>query len=152
VIGRASPGADDQQRARELQRNSQGRARTDRRDTDCPSSAVGVCHLARPLSDPEDAQGDALKLIAVFTEQPENLFKDHDFILDLVAARLRGKEWEEIQAPPDILNELEIMNKRLGGASSILLLDSSGQARATALHLGADEPVPPDNKACFLAL
>ena len=44
------------------------------------------------------------------------------------------------------------MDKRLDGASAILLVDASGQARATTLHLGADEPLPPGDKACFLAL
>ena len=100
----------------------------------------------------EDAQGDALKLMAVFNEQAENLFKGHDFILDLIVARLRDRDWDEIQASPDILDELEIMDKRLDGASAILLVDASGQTRATTLHLGANEPLPPGNRGCFLAL
>ena len=91
----------------------------------------------------EGAQGDALKLMAVFNEQAENLFKGHDFILDLIVARLRDRDWDEIQASPDILDELEAMDKRLDDASAILLVDASGQTRATTLHLAANEPLPP---------
>ena len=75
----------------------------------------------------EEARGDALKLMAVFNEQAENLFKGHDFILDLIVARLRDRDWDAIQDSPDILDELEIMDKRLDGASAILLVDASGQ-------------------------
>ena len=84
----------------------------------------------------EGAQGDALKLMAVFNEQAENLFKGHDIILDLIVARLHDRDWDAIQASPDILDELETMDKRLDDASAILLVDASGQTRATTLHLG----------------
>jgi signal transduction histidine kinase/CheY-like chemotaxis protein len=100
----------------------------------------------------QGAQGDALKLMAVFNEQAENLFKGHDFILDLIVNRLRDRDWDEIQASPEILHELEAMDNRLDEASAILLVDASGQTRATTLHLAPNEPLPPGDKGCFRAL
>ena len=100
----------------------------------------------------EGARGDALKLMAVFNEQAENLFVGHDIILDLIVLRVQDRDWNAIQSAPEILNELETMDNRLDGASAIMLVDASGQTRSTTLHLRADEPLPPGNQACFLAL
>ena len=44
------------------------------------------------------------------------------------------------------------MDNRLDDASAILLVDASGQTRATTLHLAPNEPLPPGDKGCFLAL
>jgi hypothetical protein len=100
----------------------------------------------------EGARGDALKLMAVFNEQAENLFIGHDNILDLIVLRVHDRDWDAIQSAPGFLDELETMDKRLDDASAIMLVDASGQTRATTLHLQVDEPLPPGNQACFLAL
>jgi signal transduction histidine kinase len=100
----------------------------------------------------EGARGDALKLMAVFNEQAENLFVGHDSILDLIVLRVHDRDWDAIQSAPGFLDELETMDKRLDDASAIMLVDASGQTRATTLHLQVDEPLPPGNQACFLAL
>src|SRR3977135_1992177 len=84
---------------------------------------------------------DAVKLLAVFHEQAENLFKGHNIILDLIAERMRNRVWETLQRSPEILHELESFDKMLDGTSAILLVDAAGQTRATTVRLRDNEPL-----------
>ena len=95
---------------------------------------------------------DAVKLLAVFHEQADNLFKGHRIILDLVVERMRNRDWDTLQDSPEILRELETIDKMLDDTSAILLVDATGRTRATTLHLRSNEPFPSGDRACFLAL
>jgi two-component system NtrC family sensor kinase len=95
---------------------------------------------------------DAVKLLAVFHEQADNLFKGHRIILDLVVERMRNRDWDTLQDPPEIFRELETIDKMLDDTSAILLVDATGRTRATTLHLRSNEPLPSGDRACFLAL
>ena len=97
---------------------------------------------------------DAVKLLAVFHEQAENLFKGHNIILDLIAERMRNRDWDwdTLQGSPEILHELESIDKMLDDTSAILLVDAAGHTRATTLRLRDNEPLPSGDEACFRAL
>ena len=99
-----------------------------------------------------EEEGDAVKLLAVFHEQAESLFKGHSIILDLIADRMRNRDWDTLQRSPEILHELETIDKMLDDTSAILLVDAAGQTRATTLHLRNDEPLPSGDEDCFRAL
>ncbi len=97
---------------------------------------------------------DAVKLLAVFHEQAENLFKGHNIILDLIAERMGNREWDwdTVQGSPEILHELESIDKMLDDTSAILLVDAAGHTRATTLRLRDNERLPSGDEACFRAL
>ena len=97
-------------------------------------------------------EGDAAKLLAVFHEQAENLFKGHNIILDLIVERMRNRDWDTLQGSPEILRELESIDKMLDDTSAILLVDAAGQTHASTIHLRGNEPLPMGDKACFRAL
>jgi signal transduction histidine kinase len=99
-----------------------------------------------------DAEEDALKLIAVFQGQAENLFKGHNLILDLVVARLKDQDWDKIELTPGLLHELETVDMMLDDTSAILVVDAAGKTRATTLHSTDNEPLPSGDRTCFLAL
>ncbi len=99
-----------------------------------------------------DAEEEALKLIAVFQGQAENLFKGHNLILDLVVARLKDQDWDKIELTPGLLHELETVDMMLDDTSAILVVDAAGKTRATTLHSSDNEPMPPGDMTCFLAL
>ena len=99
-----------------------------------------------------DAEDDAVKLIAVFHGQAENLFKGHNIILDLVVVRLQDQDWDKIQFTPGLLRELETVDMMLDDTSAILVLDADGKTRATTLHTGDNGTMPAGDKACFDAL
>jgi signal transduction histidine kinase/ActR/RegA family two-component response regulator len=97
-------------------------------------------------------ESDGVKIVALFHEQAENLFTGHQIILDMVVDRVRGLDWDTIQARPDLLHELEVMDRRLDGASEILLVDASGKVRATTVHTEPNEHPPAPDSRCFLML
>ena len=99
-----------------------------------------------------EEEADAVKLLAVFHEQADNLFKGHNIILDLIAERMRNRDWDTLQGSPEILHELESIDKMLDDTSAILLVDAAGQTRATTLRLRDNEPLPSGDEACFRAL
>jgi signal transduction histidine kinase len=99
-----------------------------------------------------DAEEDALKLIAVFQGQAENLFKGHNLILDLVVARLKDQDWDKIELTPGLLHELETVDLMLDDTSAILVVDAAGKTRASTLHSTDNEPMPSGDRTCFLAL
>ncbi len=99
-----------------------------------------------------EEEADAVKLLAVFHEQADSLFKGHNIILDLIAERMRNRDWETLQRSPEILHELESFDKMLDDTSAILLVDAAGQTRATTLRLRDNEPLPSGDEACFRAL
>ena len=99
-----------------------------------------------------DAEVDALKLIAVFQGQAENLFKGHNIILDLIVSRLQDQDWDKIELTPGLLRELETVDLMLDDTSAILVLDANGKTRATTLHSSDNEPTPVGDMACFLSV
>ena len=100
----------------------------------------------------QNAQADAIKLIAVFQGQAEALFKGHKIILDLVVSRLRNQDWDKIQLTPGLLNELETIDNMLDDTSAIVVVDSDGKTRATTLHTADNEPMPSGDTSCFHSL
>jgi signal transduction histidine kinase/CheY-like chemotaxis protein len=98
------------------------------------------------------AGSDGVKIVALLHEQAENLFSGHQIILDMIVARVGGLDWEAIEARPDLLSELEIMDRRLDGASEILLVDPGGRIRATTVHIEPNKLLPPADRRCFLIL
>jgi hypothetical protein len=99
----------------------------------------------------EGAERDGIKIATVFREQVGNLFAGHEIILDMVAERLQGREWETIEST-DLLRELEAMDRRLDDASEVLLVDAKGAVRATTAHVQSYQPPPAPDKECFVAL
>jgi signal transduction histidine kinase len=95
------------------------------------------------------AEHDGRKTLALLHEQAANLLSGHEIILDTIVERVRGHDWEAIEASPDLLNDLENMDNRLDDASAILLVDQAGNVRATTL--AAKGRAAPDHD-CFLAL
>jgi signal transduction histidine kinase len=65
---------------------------------------------------------------------------------------MQGHDWDTIQSLTDVLEELEVMDKRLDGASEILLVDAEGRVRATTAPVQFDEPLPAADHDCYLAL
>ena len=100
----------------------------------------------------ENAEKDGVKIVALFREQTDNLFSGHEIILDLAVERARGRDWEAIQSAPDLLRELEVIDRRLDGASEILLVDATGIVRATTVHKQPSEPPPAFDRRCFVSL
>ena len=101
------------------------------------------------LGNAEDGGG---KIAALFHEQAGNLFTGHEMILDMIVHRMQGHDWGAIDPVTDLLRELEVMDRRLDGASEILLVDAAGQVRATTAPGRSDEPPPAADHDCFLAL
>jgi signal transduction histidine kinase/ActR/RegA family two-component response regulator len=100
----------------------------------------------------QTAESDGVKIVALLHEQAENLFAGHQIILDMIVDRVKGLDWDTVQARSDLLHELEVMDRRLDGASEILLVDASGRVRATTVHTEANELLPPADRRCFLVL
>ena len=108
------------------------------------------------------AERDGTKIVALFREQASNLFSGHEIILDVVVNRMHDRNRDKLQFT-DILNELEVMDRRLDDASEILLVDAAGAVLASTNHVAAADqgplvasglgppPSAPDRK-CFLAL
>jgi signal transduction histidine kinase/FixJ family two-component response regulator len=100
----------------------------------------------------ETAEGDGFKIIALFREQAGNLFTGHEIILDMIADRMAGRDWRTFQFPTDFLHELEVMDRRLDGASEIVIVDATGQVIATTVHVQPNTPLPVADQNCFVAL
>jgi signal transduction histidine kinase len=105
----------------------------------------------------QTAESDGIKIIALLQEQAENLFVGHQIILDMIVDRVSGLDWETVQSRPDMLHDLEVMDRRLDGASEIVLVDSSRVVRATTVHSdtvrsNSGEALPGADPRCFLAL
>jgi signal transduction histidine kinase len=100
----------------------------------------------------KSAESDGVKMIALLHEQAENLFAGHQIILDMIVDRVTGLDWDTIEARTDLLNELEVMDRRLDGASEILLVDANGKIRATTVHAKPNELPPAADRRCFLVL
>jgi signal transduction histidine kinase/CheY-like chemotaxis protein len=98
------------------------------------------------------AESDSIKIVALLREQAGNLFAGHQIILDMIVNRVSDLDWNTIQSRTGLLRELEIMDKRLDGASEILLVDASGQVRATTVHSEPNELPPTADRRCFLEL
>src|SRR5690242_11288461 len=92
------------------------------------------------------------EIVAQIREQAGNLFSDHDIILDLIADRVRSKDWDTIERSHNFLHDLEAIDRRLDDASAILLVDASGRTRATTLATVASGPPPLADRDCFVAL
>jgi hypothetical protein len=90
----------------------------------------------------ETAEDGGVKIAALFHEQAGNLFTGHEMILDMIVHRMQGRDWEALQPLTDLLQDLEVMDRRLDGASEILLVDPEGRIRATTVPLLADQPPP----------
>jgi signal transduction histidine kinase/CheY-like chemotaxis protein len=97
-------------------------------------------------------ESDGVKVVALLHEQAENLFAGHQIILDMIVGRVRGLDWDTIQARTDLLGELEVVDNRIDGASGILLVDASRRVRATTVHTKPDELPPAADRRCFLIL
>ena len=80
---------------------------------------------------------DAVKLLAVFHEQADNLFKGHRIILDLSWSACAIGIGTRCRDSPEILRELESIDKMLDDTSAILLVDATGHTRATTLRFAA---------------
>ena len=117
-----------------------------------PALLWGLAAWRDRLAILDGARADALKLMDVFNAQADALFEGHDILLDLIVQRIGERDWDEVEASPSILSELELMDKRLDDASAILLVDATGGTRATTVHMLANEPLPAGDRACFLAL
>src|SRR5690242_13958708 len=63
------------------------------------------------------AERDAAKILTLFQEQAENLFRGHDILLDLVIGRAQKFDWSAIEASPDLLDDLEAIDRRMDDAS-----------------------------------
>jgi signal transduction histidine kinase len=98
------------------------------------------------------AESDGTKIVALLREQAGNLFEGHQLILDMIVNRVIGLDWETVQAHHDLLHELEIMDRRLDGASEILLADAAGKIRATSIHSEPYELLPAVDRRCFMVL
>jgi signal transduction histidine kinase len=98
------------------------------------------------------AEQDAVRILALIREQAGNLFSGHDIILDLIADRVRSKDWDAIERSHNFLHDLEAIDRRLDDASAILLVDASGRTRATTLATAASGPPPLADRDCFVAL
>src|SRR5262249_26048170 len=107
-----------------------------------PALLWGVAAWRDRLAILENARADTLKLMEVFKAQAVALFEGHDILLDLLVQRIGDRDWNEIEATPGILSELEAMDKRLDDASAILLVDANGRTRSTTVHVLANEPLP----------
>jgi hypothetical protein len=97
------------------------------------------------------AESDGTKIVSLFREQAGNLFAGHEMILDMVADRMRDRDWSTTQST-DLLREFEVMDRRLDDASEILLVDATGVVRATPVHVQPNQPPPAPDQKCFLAL
>jgi signal transduction histidine kinase/CheY-like chemotaxis protein len=70
----------------------------------------------------------------------------------MIADRLRGHDMGTLRPPADFLHDLELMDKRLDGASEILIVDAMGDIRATTADTDLNQPFPAADQNCFLAL
>jgi signal transduction histidine kinase/FixJ family two-component response regulator len=100
----------------------------------------------------ENAEGDGFKIVALFSEQAGNLIAGHEIIVDMIADRMQGRDAATFQFPTDFLHELEIMDRRLDGASEILIVDATGVIRATTAHAQSNQPLSLADQSCFSAL
>jgi signal transduction histidine kinase/CheY-like chemotaxis protein len=100
----------------------------------------------------ENAEGDGFKIVALLSEQAGNLFTGHEIILDMIADRVRDRDWGTIRLPADFMHDLELMDKRLDGASEILIVDAMGDLRATTAIADPKQPFPAADRSCFLTL
>jgi signal transduction histidine kinase/CheY-like chemotaxis protein len=100
----------------------------------------------------ENAEDGGVKIAALFHEQAGNLFTGHEMILDMIVHRMQGRDWNMLHSLTELLQDLEVMDRRLDGASEILLVDAEGQVRATTAPVQSDEPLPAADHDCFLAL
>jgi hypothetical protein len=100
----------------------------------------------------ENAEDGGVKIAALFHEQAGNLFTGHEMILDMIVHRMQGHDWDTIRSLTDVLQELEVMDRRLDGASEILLVDAEGLVRATTAPVQSNDPLPAADHDCFLAL
>jgi hypothetical protein len=57
------------------------------------------------------AESDGTKMVSLFREQAGNLLSGHEMILDMVADRMRERDWSTTQAT-DVSREFEVMDRR----------------------------------------
>ncbi len=117
-----------------------------------PALLFGAAAWKDRLAILANAEDGGVKIAALFHEQAGNLFNGHEMILDMIVHRMQDHGWDTIGSLTDLLQELEVMDRRLDGASEILLVDAEEQARATTAPAQSDEPVPAADHDCFLAL
>jgi signal transduction histidine kinase/CheY-like chemotaxis protein len=117
-----------------------------------PALLFGAAAWKDRLTILANAEDGGAKIAALFHEQAGNLFTGHEMILDMIVHRMQGHDWDTVQSLTDLLQELEIMDRRLDGASEILLVDAEGDIRATTAPVQSDEPQPAPDHDCFVAL
>jgi hypothetical protein len=96
-----------------------------------PALLFGIAAWKDRLTILENAEDGGIKIAALFHEQAGNLFTGHKMILDMIVHRMQGHDWDTVQSLTNLLQELEVMDRRLDGASEILLVDAEGEVRAT---------------------
>jgi signal transduction histidine kinase len=99
-----------------------------------------------------NAESDGVKIVALFSEQAGNLLTGHEMLLDMIVGRMQGHDGGAFVPPTDFLDEIEVMDRRLDGASEILIVDAEGDVLATTARVQPDGPLPVVDKDCFLAL
>jgi signal transduction histidine kinase/CheY-like chemotaxis protein len=97
----------------------------------------------------EGAEDGGVKIAALFHEQAGNLFTGHAMILDMIVHRMQGRDWDALQPLTELLQDLEVMDRRLDGASEILLVDPEDRVRATTVPPQSDQPPPAADHDCF---
>ena len=117
-----------------------------------PALLFGAAAWKDRLTTLENAEDGGVKIAALFHEQAGNLFTGHEMILDMIVHRMQGHDWDAVGSLTDLLQELEVMDRRLDGASEIVLVDADERARATTVPIQSDEPMPSADHDCFLAL
>src|SRR5690349_20871780 len=95
---------------------------------------------------------DGLKTVALLHEQAANLFGGHEIILDTIVNRVRGLDWDKIEASRDLLRDLEAMDNRLDDNSAILLVDANEGVRATTVRVTDPASALAADHECFDAL